>query len=250
MLPFKLVSADSHVLEPPDMWLKRIDRRFLDRAPRITHEADADYFVCEASQMPKVGIGTSSSAEKQPEDIQMAERWENVLAGGYDPFARIRDMERDGIEAEILYCTFGLFLFAIDDPDLQFACFQAFNDWLANFCASFPKRLFGVAMIPTEPVERAAAEMERCARAGLRAAMISVSQDPESGYTLPLYDPLWSASEDLRMPISLHVAASKKNFTSTNNMLADFSLAYTLTMYTIAAMIFSGVFDRHPKLRV
>ena len=82
MLPFKLVSADSHVLEPPDMWLKRIDRRFLERAPRIVHEEDSDYFVCASSEMPKVGIGTASSAEKKPEEISMAERWANVLPGG------------------------------------------------------------------------------------------------------------------------------------------------------------------------
>jgi predicted TIM-barrel fold metal-dependent hydrolase len=250
MLPFKLVSADSHVLEPPDMWLKRIDRRYLDRAPRITHEQDSDYFVCEASGMPKVGIGTSSSAEKKPEDIKMAERWENVLAGGYDPFARVRDMERDGIEAEILYCTFGLFLFAIDDPDLQFACFQAFNDWLVNFCASSPNRLFGVAMIPTEPVERAAAEMQRCARQGLRAAMISVSQEPGKSYDHPMYDRIWSASEDLAMPISLHLAGSRKSFASTGNVLVDFALGFTPAMYSVALMIFSGVFDRHRRLKV
>ena len=105
-------------------------------------------------------------------------------------------MERDGVEAEIVYPTFGLFLFSIEDPDLQFASFQAFNDWVANYCTSSPKRLFGVAMIPTEPVERAVAEMERCARAGLKAAMISVSQGTGKGYDQPIYDRIWSASEE------------------------------------------------------
>ncbi len=250
MLPFRLVSADSHVLEPPDMWLKRIDRRFMDRAPRIVHEADSDYFVCASAETPKVGIGTSSSAEKKPEEISMAERWENVLAGGYDPFARIEDMERDGVEAEILYTTFGLFLFAIEDLDLQFACFQAFNDWVSNYCAGSPRRLFGVAMIPTEPVERAVAEMERCARAGLRAAMISVSQAPGKSYDHPMYDRIWSASEDLQMPISLHLAGSRKSFAQTGNILVDFSLGFTPAMYSVALMVFSGVFDRHRRLRV
>lgn len=248
---FKYVSADSHVVEPPDLWLKRIDRRFLDRAPRVIREQTGDAFVCPDAEQKRMGIGTSATAEKSSAEIALDnERWENVLPGAYDPFARIKDMERDGVEAELLYTTFGLILFAIKDREFQFACFQAFNDWLANFCASFPNRLFGAAMIPTEPIERAVGEMERCAKMGLRAAMISISQDADAGYTQPMYDPIWSASEHLRMPISLHVAASKKNFTYTNNMLADFSLAYTLTMYSIAAMIFSGVFDRHPRLRV
>lgn len=51
------------------------------------------------------------------------------------------------------------------------------------------------------------------------------------------------------MPISLHVAASKKHFSNTGNVLADFALAFTPTMYSLAAMIFSGVFDRHRKLK-
>jgi uncharacterized protein len=250
MLPFKLVSADSHVLEPPDMWLKRIDRRFLGKAPRIVHEEDSDYFVCVSSETPKVGIGTASSAEKKAEEISMTERWANVLPGGYDPFARIHDMERDGVEAEILYTTFGLFLFSIEDLDLQFASFQAFNDWVANYCATSPKRLFGVAMIPTEPVERGVAEMERCARAGVKGAMISVSQTAAKGYDQPMYDRIWSASEHLQMPISLHLAGSRKSFAQTGNVLVDFALGFTPAMYSVALMIFSGVFDRHRRLKV
>jgi len=247
---FKYVSADSHVVEPPDLWLKRIDRCYLDRAPRVQREQTGDVFVCPDADQKRMGIGTSATVEKRSEDIDLEnERWENVLPGSYDPFARIRDMDRDGVEAEVLYTTFGLILFAIKDLDFQFACFQAFNDWLANFCASFPNRLFGAAMVVTD-VPRAVKEMERCARMGFKTAMISVGQDADRGYDHPMYDPIWSASEDLQMPVSLHVAASKKNFTYTNNMMADFSLAYTLAMYSIAAMIFSGVFDRHRRLKV
>ena len=80
----------------------------------------------------------------------------------------VADMDRDGVEGEILYTSFGLSMFSIPDADFQFACFRAFNDWLAEYCASVPHRLFGVAMIPTEPMDSAIAEMERCAKMGLR----------------------------------------------------------------------------------
>jgi uncharacterized protein len=255
-LPFRLISADSHVVEPPDLWLKRIDRRYLDRAPRVVREETGDAFVCMDSESVggnkgRMGIGTSATAQKRTEDIALDnERWENVLPGAYDPFARIMDMERDGVEAEILYTTFGLILFAIKDIEFQLACFQAYNDWLSNFCSSFPQRLFGAAMIPTQPVQVAVKEMERCAKMGLRAATISIGQESGHGYDHPMYDPIWRASEMLEMPVSLHVAASEKDFVYTGNMLADFSLAFTLTMYSVVVMIFSGVFDRHPKLKV
>ena len=253
---FKYISADSHVVEPPDLWLKRIDRRYLDRAPRVVREADSDYFVVEGMGRPKLGIGTVSSAEKKPEAITMEERWENVRPGGYDPFERIKDMDRDGVEAELLYPTFGLFLFSQADLDFQFACYQAFNDWLANFCSSFPKRLFGVGIIPSEPADRAMAEMDRITKIGrgpgpsLRAAMISVRPAEGKGYDHPMYDPIFSQAEALGMPLSLHLAASKRSFAYTGNRLVDFALGFTPAMYSIALMIFSGVFDRHPKLKI
>jgi predicted TIM-barrel fold metal-dependent hydrolase len=52
------------------------------------------------------------------------------------------------------------------------------------------------------------------------------------------------------MPVSLHVAASNTYFANTGNQLVDFSCAFTPTMYTVAEMIFAGLFDRHPKLKV
>jgi len=80
--------------------------------------------------------------------------------------------------------------------------------------------------------------------------MISIAQDNDKGYADPMYEPLWSAAEDHSIPLSLHVAASKTSFSSTGNIMADFSCAFTPTMYTVAGMIFSGLFDRHRKLKV
>jgi hypothetical protein len=84
-LTFKPISADSHVVEPPDLWTKRIDRKYLDRAPRVVEEEDQDYFVCPGALMGgKRGIGTSSTILKKSEDISMKERFANVLPGAYD----------------------------------------------------------------------------------------------------------------------------------------------------------------------
>jgi uncharacterized protein len=246
---FKMVSADSHVVEPPNLWVERVDQRYRDRAPRIVSEPDSDYLVCEGGLTYKHPIGLTVCTEAPDDEVSMIGRFANVRKGAWDPSARITDMDRDGVEAEILYTSFGLSMFSIPDPDFQLACFRAFNDWLAEYSDGAKGRLFGVAMIPTDPIETATAEMARCRNLGLRAAMISISQDAGKGYENPVYDPIWSASEDLQMPISLHVAASKKHFSSSGNVLADFSLAFTPTMYSLAAMIFSGVFDRHRKLK-
>jgi predicted TIM-barrel fold metal-dependent hydrolase len=247
---FKMVSADSHVVEPPNLWVERVDQRYRERAPRIVSEPDSDYLVCEGGLTYKHPIGLTVCTEAPDNEVSMIGRFANARKGGWDPNARLADMDRDGVEAEILYTSFGLSMFSIPDPEFQLACFRAFNDWIAEFSSGAPKRLYGVAMIPTDPIEAATAEMARSRKMGLRAAMISISQDAGKGYENPAYDPIWSASEELEMPISLHVAASKKHFSNTGNVMADFALAFTPTMYSLAAMIFSGVFDRHRKLKV
>jgi predicted TIM-barrel fold metal-dependent hydrolase len=247
---FKMVSADSHVVEPPNLWVERVDQRYRERAPRIVSEPDSDYLVCEGGLTYKHPIELTVCTEAPDNEVSMIGRFANARKGAWDPAARVADMDRDGVEAEILYTSFGLSMFSIPDPDFQLACFRAFNDWLAEYCAGARGRVFGVAMIPTDRMEDATAEMARCRKMGLVAAMISISQDAGHGYENPMYDPIWSASEELEMPISLHVAASKKHFSNTGNVMADFALAFTPTMYSLAAMIFSGVFDRHRKLRV
>ena len=92
------------------------------------------------------------------------------------------ELDREGIEAEILYTTVGLGLFGLKDQEFRHACFRAFNDWLAEHCAGAPKRLFGVAMIAIDDIDRSVTELERCVDIGLRGAMISIGQ--ESGRKL------------------------------------------------------------------
>jgi predicted TIM-barrel fold metal-dependent hydrolase len=252
-LPFKLVSADSHIVEPPDLWTTRMDRAFRDRAPRIVKDERYDYFACEGSKRSGGGIGLLATRAKYDDpdhDFGFEGKWDDVVEAAYDPAARIAELDREGIEAELIYTSFGLSMYQIADQPFQFACMRAFNDWLADFCAAYPKRLFGIAMVPTDDVAAGVAEIERAAKLGLRGAMISITQDRGGGYLDPAYDSLWSAAEAAALPLSLHVAASKEGFVTHGNVMADYSCAFVPTMYAVAGMIFSGLFDRHRKLKV
>jgi len=253
-LPFKLVSADSHIAEPPDLWTSRLDRKYRDRAPKIIREESGDVFVCEGALLKRDGIGLLATKRKYTDpdfrDFTLDGLWADVPNGAYDPAARLKELDDEGIEGELLYASLGLVMYSIPDPEFQLATFRAFNDWLAEFCRQDSKRLFGVAMIPPENPRLATAELVRCAEMGLRGAMISVTTEEGRGYDHPDYAPLWVAAEDLGIPLSLHVAAGTKSYIQSGNKLADFSLAFTPTMYTIAGMIFSGLFDRHPRLKV
>jgi predicted TIM-barrel fold metal-dependent hydrolase len=252
-LSFRLVSADSHVAEPPDLWTTRIDRSFRDRAPRLVSNDNGDAYVIEGPITRGTGIGLFATKPKyaDPETrFGMEGRWADVPEGAYDPAARAMELDREGIEAEVLYTTVGLGLFAIKDHAFRRACMRAFNDWLAEHCAGAAKRLFGVAMIATDDIDRSIAELERCVDNGLRGAMISIGQQSGESYSDSRFQKFWSAAEALEVPMSLHVAATETTWKNTGSQFVDFACVFTPTMYAITSMIYSGLFDRHPKLKV
>ncbi len=252
-LPFRLVSADSHIAEPPDLWTTRIDRQFRDRAPRLVSNERGDAYVIDenANIGGPLGLMATKAKYTDPEArFGMEGRWCDVPEGAYDPTARAAELDREGMDAEIIYTSTGLTFFALEDPEFRQACFRAFNDWLAEHCGGAPKQLFGVAMIDTEDVDRSVAELERCVGMGLRGAMISIGQRSGASYGDPRFEKFWAAAEALEAPISLHVAASETTWMNTGNRFVDFACVFTPTMYTILSMIFTGLFDRHPNLKV
>ena len=137
----RIVSADSHVIEPADVWTARIDRRFADRAPHVVTEfkgKTGDFFVAEG--MAPLAIAAFAVAGVNPKEFKtkMREGYANVRPGGWDPAERIKDQERDGVVAEVIYPSFGMRLFQLEDSGLRTACFRAYNDWLAEYCSYDP----------------------------------------------------------------------------------------------------------------
>jgi hypothetical protein len=118
MGPVTVLSSDSHVFEPPDLWTKRIDAAFRDRAPRMVRVDGADEIVVEQGQVLS-GIGLLSNTGvrfEAPETISGRARFEDVPRGGYDPDQHLRDMRLDGVAGEVLYPSPGLFYFRVADP--------------------------------------------------------------------------------------------------------------------------------------
>jgi predicted TIM-barrel fold metal-dependent hydrolase len=246
-----LVSADSHVVEPGDVWTTRMDRRWGDRTPRVAPGANGSVFVCE--DVPPFGIAAFSGADVAPEELpaHFTAGYERVRPGGWDPAARLRDQERDGVVAEVVYPSLALQLFRIRDPEFQAATFRAYNDWLAEFCAAAPDRLAGIALVPLHDVAVGVAELERARRLGLRGALIWSSAPDDRPYSDPSYEPFWSAAEAAGTPLSLHLGTGATPLGGTAGMLA---VAYMFTHHaaqrSLAQMIFGGVLERHPRLRI
>ena len=144
MTTYKLISADSHVSEPTDLWVQCVDKKYRDRAPRlVASPADPNgaYFYYEGYPLHPIGIGLG--AGKSPEELaQFLTRgtYADARPGGWDPAERLKDNELDGVEADVLYTTLGFRIFWLKDAGLQQDCFRVYNDWLATYCSYAPKR--------------------------------------------------------------------------------------------------------------
>ena len=220
-----LISADSHVIETPMTIKDRVPKQFRDAAP----------------QFPALKVG--DGFQSQP--------------GGSDPSKRLDEMSTDGVSAEVLYPTHMLGVFGMDDARLQEACFRAYNDWLAEYISVHPERLVGVGAIPMYDIDNAVKELERCKKAGMKGSIIWQAPHPDLPFRSSHYDKFWAASQDLDMPISLHILTGhgyhKDPAFFAQRTVENYRGSVNLKIAEIASAVFElihyGVVERFPRLR-
>ena len=225
-----------------------------EQAPRAGQKDDNELLVFEGREQ-RIGL-LQGSAGKRFEDYKpLAKSHEEGRRGGFDPHARVEDMDVDHVDAEVLYGNPGGGGISVKtaDPELRFALMQAYNDWLADFCQTHPQRLIGIAEVPHWDTELAIGEAKRARKKGLRGVLIPAipNQDIDSpSYTDPQYEPLWECLEDLEMPAHMHLGARPL----TKGLESQFMVSICVNKMTMAepitSMIFSGVFERHPGFRL
>jgi predicted TIM-barrel fold metal-dependent hydrolase len=257
MAELQLLSSDSHVSEPPDLWIERLDHQYRDRAPRLVLNPDGQegaYFLYEGYPPHNLAIGLG--AGRTPEELAAFLKtgtYADARPGGWDPAQRLPDMELDGVQAEVLYTTLGFRLFWLKDAGLQQACFRVYNDWLASYCSYAPKRLKGLALISLYDPKQGAQELERCARLGLKGAMIWCSPPADQPYSSEIYEPFWAAAQELDMPVSLHAITGMERIPWEYGAEKR-AMRSTVTPHEIeksfSILILSGVLERFPRLKI
>ncbi len=252
----RLLSSDTHVIEPPDLWSARIGREFGDRAPHVVTDGDTEWWVVEGRRTLSFAGGAQTGDRfERPRDLRTGARFTEVRPGGYLPEEHLADNERDGVYGSVLYPTEGLLVYTVADGPLLTAACRAYNDWLAEFCAAAPSRLKGVAMLDVDDVDGAVAELERARDLGLTGAMIPTAAPAGRPYSAPEYEPLWAAACDLEVPLSLHLGANRPGAGGVDADLAAirpsyFTVCEHWVKVSLADLIFAGVFERFPRLRV
>ena len=270
------ISADSHAVEGPEVFLGLADR-FGDEAPRVVRsEGRGDHIAIPASKARDVNVGIMALAatrldregplERKPghkpgtgtvEDSEI----KAYLTGGYaamrpgllDGARRGEDQDIDGLAAEFLYPGF-FTMFGMRNVELLVALQRNYNDWLHDYCSASDGRLYGIAALPVQDPEAAEAELERVLDLGYRGVILPSNAPKGRRYCDAEYDPLWARAQEAGVPISFHVGCfshipSWLRETSGRDPIAVYAGTATLIHDTLIELMCRGVCRRFPDLQ-
>src|ERR671938_425776 len=116
MANLRVVSADSHVMEPADLWSARLDKKFRDRSPRVAQNPKKPGYIFVAEGIDPFPVAGGFGAGRSGEELKehLSKGYEAARPSGWDPVERIKDQDIDGVEAEVLYTTLGMPLFGLN----------------------------------------------------------------------------------------------------------------------------------------
>ena len=212
----KMVSTDSHVMEPEELW-RELPTRLQEHLPKVP--------------------------------------FRNSPPGATDPHLRLQDQDTDGVAAEILFPNYGMALFGMDDVETQQESFKLYNDWMHDFCQADPKRLYGAPLVSVYDIKAGIKEMHRGFDMGLKGAMIWQVPDARLPFTSEHYEPLWAACAEAKQPVICHILTGH-SYVKTGQKggvqgLKDATNTKTNdSANTLFDFIFSGAFDRYPDLKL
>ena len=260
----KLISADSHVMEPPDLWWNALGSKFGDRTPRLLDEYKGEkgsffYSGYLGSPVQRVRIPLSNETEAAAHEAEEM----GMGAVGYDPEVRVKWQTEADMDAEVMNPTTMLGVMRNPDVPVLQASSEVFNDWMAEFASYDPRRLVGISVIPMHDVDWAVRELKRTLDRGLKGPMINC-QPPEGcpPYRDPIYDRFWAAAEEAGVPVTLHILTGRvvdalflarvgqtPEETSANPGLW---IDLFIEVQTVLAndFIYGGILDRFPNLKV
>jgi predicted TIM-barrel fold metal-dependent hydrolase len=258
MAEYPLLDADSHISEPLNLWQERLPVKYRDKAPRMLTEYEGKpgaWWLIEQERKPHnviLGFGANKTLEELQQFLK-GFSYAGAHRGGWDPAQRVKDMDQDGVAGDVLYTTLGFRMFWIKDAGFQRACFQVYNDWLAEFCSYSPQRLKGLGLISLYDPKEGAEDLQECAKKGLSGALIWASPPEELPFYSEVYDDFWAAAQELGMPLSLHEFAGFERIyweSSAERKTVANAVASHEVETTFATFILSGILERFPRLRV
>jgi predicted TIM-barrel fold metal-dependent hydrolase len=238
----RLVSVDSHWLENGDVWTSRFPEHLRDKAPRIWRD-EAGAWRMEAN-------GKELFSEAFTQACTSFEGIEGIT----NVKARLKDLDVEGMEKELLFPQRCLVLIREANLECRSWVFRAYNEYIASVCAEAPDRLYGVGMVNFWDPAGARESVEHIKALGLRAIMtpINPGRNPdgvEIQYAAPEMEPFWSAIEDSGLPVCFHIGEQLRD-NDYGGIGGSFLAQTSGFRLNFGQLVFGGVFDRHPRLRI
>jgi predicted TIM-barrel fold metal-dependent hydrolase len=259
----RFVSADDHIdlrWLPKDLWTTRLPARLRARGPQVVESDNGAYWTWEGKTFSPHGYYTAAQGSGA---MWAIERGGVMRPGELRPTTaalRLADMDRDGADASVMYGPTDPM--AIDDPELRRACYEAYNDWLGEFCAAQPARLIGVPQLCLDDPEAARDELERLARrGGLRHVNLLAARAQPAIYD-EAWESFWALAEEVNLPIGFHLAVLVKRTPLVNPNRSATNPAIEVAsrfaqeppgmqlLEPMTGLIFNGVLDHHPRLKM
>jgi predicted TIM-barrel fold metal-dependent hydrolase len=253
------VSVDDHIIEPADLWSSRVPARYRDIAPHFVSDGDEEFWVYEDRQIVTSGLNAvvgKSKEEFSPEPIGYGD----MRKGCYDAAARVQDMNDGRVLSSLLFPSFprycGQVFHEAKDKELALLCVQAWNDCILDeFAGAHRGRFIPMMIIPLWDPVLAAREIERTAGKGGKS--IAFSENPTK-LGLPsihtdFWEPMFQACNDTGYVISMHVGSSSNLIRTSDDMPTLAFMAYSAAANqagTLLDWLFSGIFKRHPNLKI
>jgi predicted TIM-barrel fold metal-dependent hydrolase len=257
-----LFSADSHVNEPPEAW-ERIPKGLRNRGPHFVQDPPGLkglYMVFDGHDPDPVGMTFTAGVEKEHGGIRRVIenfRWED-WRGPWDPVARLSDMDRDGVMAEVVYPSLARNFYTLkgDEVPLQKAGLKAYNDWIVEYCGTAPKKLISLGLLSALDVEWSLEEMKRCARLGAKGVLLPSALPDGQSYADAVYDRLWTEAQGMDFPIHFHVNIPQGRDRSRLAVVSNVQRgrnhvrrAILEPLALLTDLFFGQVFARFPRLR-
>ncbi len=261
---YRAISADNHFNEPGDIYINRVPARLKDQAPRLVATPDGGEAWSWEGSAPQTGMSSTYSLiwlqgrQWKPEEFRRFPiKHSDTAPGSWIPRCAVEEMEKDGVDGSVWYPGLATSMYATKDKALRLALIRAYNDWQAEWCGYAPERLLALAVMPTEEEtpDQALTELARAQSLGFRGVLVPMF--PSRRFWDAWWNPFWAAAQEAGVPVHFHKGVGPTADTglfgdrrgpgmvSAGQIQSDF-------MYSmpIADLIFGGVFDRFPKLKI
>ena len=220
-MEYNVISADCHIdliWLPEDLFTSQASGKLVNRMPYVKESDKGPLWVSQQGAVFGLQNGMGSAGrEYVPGQIHRSD----VMAatGLYEdgkkgirrltvPELRIQDQERDGVQAEVLYGILGA-AGRLNDGDAAIEVMRIYNEWLADFCATYPERFAGLACIPNHDIDAAVKEIYRVAERGqVRGVEVANTLDMKPVFD-PSWAPLWQALNEVKLPVHFHTIGGR-----------------------------------------